>query len=208
MSRLYKIVTIDQGTDEWLAWRRGGIGGSDAAVIMGHDRFKSLDTLAEEKCAMIEDDDGGALAADGHELEPVARRHYVQEVGVDVRPCCLQSTQEDWLRVSLDGLSFDGMRVVEIKCGERNYDRVSQYGEVPPWHYAQLQHALAVTGLAQIDYWCYRPELGGMLLPVERDEEYIGKLLQAEQRFWERVERLRRSVAGGTLDGSAIAAKG
>jgi len=30
-----KVVDLEQGTPQWLAWRRAGIGASEAPVIMG-----------------------------------------------------------------------------------------------------------------------------------------------------------------------------
>jgi siroheme synthase len=44
----YLVDDIEQGTAKWLQWRRGVIGASEAAIIMGenrlHEIYKSLMT--------------------------------------------------------------------------------------------------------------------------------------------------------------------
>ena len=87
----------------------------------------------------------------------------------------------------MDGLSVDGKMVVEIKCGNSVYRRTAESGQVPDYYYGQLQHALAVTGLAAIDFWCYLPDCPELLVTVERNDDYINRLLEAEYLFWQKV---------------------
>jgi len=54
-------------------------------------------------------------------------------------------------------LSYDGQKVVEIKCGEIVYSHASRYKQPPRYYYGQLQHILALTGPPSIDFWCYLP---------------------------------------------------
>jgi putative phage-type endonuclease len=128
--------------------------------------------------------------ARGTQLEPEARRRYMAKTGRDVNPACLQSCQYDWLRASVDGLSVNGDAVVEIKCGDSVYQRVSQLHGVPDYYYGQLQHILAVTGLASLDFWCYLPDRPELLLTVARDDAYVERLLRAELEFWNRVQSM------------------
>jgi putative phage-type endonuclease len=186
----YDIVDLVQGTAEWLEWRNQGIGASDAPTIMGENPWRSAATLLAEKL------DGTIVApsaamARGTALEPEARREYEREVGVRVSPACLQSTQHDWLRASVDGLSPDRLTVVEIKCGERVYLQTEELGDVPSHYFGQVQHILAVTGLPAIDFFCYWPGQPTVLVAVERDEGYIERLLKAEAGFWSKVSACR-----------------
>jgi len=96
-------------------------------------------------------------------------------------PVCIQSKIYPWLRASLDGLSYDESRVVEIKCGEGVYRKTYYSRRVPSYYYAQLQHILAITGLPSIDFWCFLPNNPYIHLVVERDNKYIGLLLEAEK---------------------------
>lgn len=123
----------------------------------------------------------------GNQLEPIARAAYEERIEESADPICLQSKQYPWLRASLDGMTSSGDRAVEIKCGEVAYKMASQKKQPPPHYYGQLQHILAVTGLDEIDLWCYQPNLPSILITVPRDEAYLNVLLKAEERFWEQV---------------------
>jgi putative phage-type endonuclease len=190
----YTVVDLDQRSPLWLQWRLEGIGASDAPTIMGESPYRSRQALLREKtCGECEPENG--YMSRGVALEPVARRHYERLVGVRVKPVCLQSTAYGWLRASLDGLSTDGSRVVEIKCGQAAYRLASTTGQPPGYYVGQLQHILAVTGLPEIDFVCYLPGRPVVHLPVPRDEGYIRSLLAAEREFWALVLRERAPAA-------------
>lgn len=180
---------LEQGTEEWLAWRHEGIGASEAATVMDENRFERSSTLFQKKCGpVVLDSYQNEAMALGTKLEPEARRLYIAKTGKQVKPVCVQSFRYDWLRASLDGLSANQDVVVEIKCGASVYNRVSKSHTVPVYYYGQLQHILAVTGLDSLDFWCYWPDNPPLFLEVERDDEYIGRLLNKELEFWNHVQ--------------------
>ncbi len=187
----YTIVELEQGTCEWLDWRNGGLGASDAPAIMGESPWKKPDKLLQEKLIDRRCPPNAAMAR-GTALEPVARKRYQEMTGHSVAPACLQSSRLNWLRASVDGISPDGDKVIEIKCGESVYRHSSTTGKVPGYYYGQLQHILAVTGLSEIDYFCFLPGLPEVHLPIPRNDEYIGRLLETEAAFWEKLTALRR----------------
>ncbi len=119
----------------------------------------------------------------GLRLEPLARDAYEQEQGLRMAPVCVESLLYPWMRASLDGLSTDATRVVEIKCGEASY-RFARRGRVPPYYYPQLQHQLMVTSLPQLDLWCWLKGHRGICIEVRRDDAYLERLLQAEVLFY------------------------
>jgi putative phage-type endonuclease len=181
------IVQLDQGTPEWLEWRHKGIGASDAPIIMEENPWKNIPDLLRHKRGAPRDQGGNAAMARGTMLEPEARKQYILRRGMDIQPACLQSTQYEWMRASVDGISFDGNIVVEIKCGDSVYRKTSLSGRPPDYYYGQLQHILAVTGFASIDFWCYLPKCRELLVTVNRDDNYIRRLLEAEYKFWQKV---------------------
>jgi len=183
------IVELQQGSNEWREWRHNGIGASDASTIMGENRFKSASQLLNEKRGPAQDYGQNAAMARGTELEPEARRLYIEKTGKAVRPICLQSTRYDWLRASLDGFAINHDAVVEIKCGQSAYRTAFQTGSVPDYYYGQMQHILAVTGLDSLDFWCYWPGCPALLIPVQRNESYIQRLLEKELEFWNLVRQ-------------------
>ncbi|MCP4757031.1 MAG: hypothetical protein GY866_39715 [Proteobacteria bacterium] len=185
MDTPYTIVDLEQGTQSWLEWRQNGIGASDAPIIMGENPWKSSAELLDEKKGPAVESRKNAAMLRGIRLEPEARSEYISVSGIRVAPACLQSMEFQWLRASLDGISENGESIVEIKCGESVYRKTARTRSVPTYYYGQLQHILAITGLATMDFWCYLPDRQGILLPVDRNAEYIEKLIDKERSFWE-----------------------
>ncbi|HEX7501986.1 MAG TPA: YqaJ viral recombinase family protein [Acidobacteriota bacterium] len=182
----YIKLEFEQSTDEWLSWRRGGIGASDAPVVMGLSPWQTDGELFLLKTGQKAERPANDAMQRGKRLEPVARLAYVNHSGIDVAPVCVQSREHSWMRASLDGLSADGRHVVEIKCpGEKDH-RLAATGSVPEKYYPQLQHILAVTGLGEIYYWSFRFD-HTVLLKVDRDETFIAGLVEKEVAFWARV---------------------
>ena len=119
------------------------------------------------------------------ELKPEARRLYIEKTGNDVKPLCLQDKRNPWLIASIDGVSDDFKKIVEIDCDELTYSQAKK-GSVSDC-YSKLQHQLMITGLEVIDYWCYKSAKENILQTVERDDEHIKKLFKAEQEFVDKL---------------------
>jgi putative phage-type endonuclease len=211
MDRPYTIIELEQGTPDWLGWRHHGIGASDAPAVMGESPWKNPDKLLREKRGRPRSSRPNAAMARGTRLEPEARKAYEARVGIAVDPVCLQSSAYSWMRASLDGISGDGAKLVEIKCGESAYRHTASHRKAPDYYYGQLQHILAVTGNASIDFWCWLPGCDGLLVPVTRDEAYIGRLIETQQRFWEQVvagNKRQREPKHREIEGTANVGEG
>ncbi len=188
----FKIVQLEQGTDAWHDWRRNGIGCSDAHVLMGRRNNRGRSKLFQEK---LNGSSGGAYRSEamalGHKLEVEARADFEKTSGRSYRPSCLEHKKYPWLRASVDGLSVDRTRVVEIKCGKRIYETVSSSHSVPRQYRWQMHHILAVTGFSEIDFLCYWPGERPLHYVVKRDPTKIQDLVNAEYEFWKRVVAAR-----------------
>ena len=186
-----RIERLHQNTLEWRRWRLQGIGASDAPVIMGETPFKTQRTLWSIKTGRREEEPAGPAARRGRELEATARRAYERRTGTPVEPLCLVHDELDWMRASLDGLSFDGSTLVEIKCPLSLRDRVSaQEGRVPFQYQAQLQHQLEVSGAERAHYWSFHGN-DGVLIEVRPDRDYTKRLIEMEAAFWQLVRENR-----------------
>jgi putative phage-type endonuclease len=205
---MFTIVDLQQGTNAWLAWRHDGIGGSDAAALMGQNPWRTPAALFAEKvapprapfrraAARLQPPDlfGNAPAPRrDNSLEAQARRLYIRAHGSAVAPACLVSTTHDWQRASLDGIDFAQTRAIEIKCGSATYAQVDRSGKVPAHYIGQLQHTLAVTGYASIDFWVWHPGRPALLITERRDEIYIAEMTAREAAFWARVVAKRAAI--------------
>jgi len=199
-----RIERLHQNTPEWLSWRLQGIGASDAPVIMGETPFKTPRTLWSIKTGRGQEGQAGPAARRGRQLEAFARRAYERRTGIQVEPLCLVHQEFEWMRASLDGLSFDGSTLVEIKCPLNLRDRTSaQEGRVPLQYQAQLQHQLEVSGAERGHYWSFYGN-EGVLVEVLPDKEYARRLIDTEAAFWQLVKEDRwPEVEGEELDLSA-----
>src|ERR1700676_1944306 len=103
-----KLIRLTQGSAPWLAWRQDGIGGSDAAAILGVSPYEDATraNLLREKVTRTEREANYPMRR-GTRLEPVARALYQRVALCVAEPVCVEHSQADWMRVSLDGLCHD-----------------------------------------------------------------------------------------------------
>ena len=95
-----------------------------------------------------------------------------------MEPLCLVHEEFEWMRASLDGLSFDGSTLLEIKCPLSLRDRASaQEGRIPSQYHAQLQHQLEVSGAELAHYWSFHGTVGLLIddTPRPRIREKAGR---------------------------------
>ena len=184
-----KIERLRQNTPDWHRWRLEGIGASDAPVIMGEGIFKTPKQLWSIKTRRATESVAGWPARRGRELERAARRAYERKFEIQMEPLCLVHERLDWMRASLDGLSFDGSIVLEIKCPLNLRDRnAAAQGRVPSHYYSQLQHQLEVSGAEEAHYWSFDGRVG-CLVKIRPDRDHMKRLVDAEGEFWRRVEK-------------------
>ncbi len=180
------LVDHDQGSQEWLSWRQGGIGGSDAPVIMGVSPYETKLGLWQLKLGRKQPQPDNPGMQRGRLLEEPARRAYEAATGEIVTPQCAEHEQYPFIKASFDGLSLFRRVGVEIKCPGEEDHALACLGIVPPKYWPQVQHLMLVSGYDEWHYWSYDGE-EGVLVVVQRDPVYIGLLLEAEMKFWNQV---------------------
>lgn len=186
---------MDQKSDEWLEWRRNGIGASDAPVVMGVSPWKTPYQLWLEKTKRVTPESTSNWAQErGNELEPVARAKFELETGIDMPAKLYQHMDFPWLKASLDGGNDDERAGLEIKYLGVNDMKLAKAGALPPKYIPQVQHQLLVTGYEKIYFFGYnvpkdaQNHMGeSVTVEVTPDPEYIRKLFEIERGFWEFV---------------------
>jgi putative phage-type endonuclease len=199
-----QLVSLDQRSPEWLAWRQAGLGSTSAPVIMGRSKWTTKEELWLEKVQAVHrelpewvklklgEKKGGTRNTSsmrrGQDLEPKVRDLHEQWVGVRCDPVCAVHSEYSWLKASLDGYSASHRIVLEIKCPNADDHGAALRGKVPRHYQDQVDHLLLVTGAEQLHYCSYSPRFGvSMELAVVRvfpDPRRLEKLLQAEKQFW------------------------
>jgi putative phage-type endonuclease len=203
-----KLVNgLQQSGEQWSNWRSQGIGGSDAAGIMGVspwvDRSKLLVLKTWPASQKGEKKENTEAMRRGIELEPIARRTYEEQTGLSVTPVCVVHDDYPWMLASLDGLSPDLKFAVEIKCANMEVHQQALNGKVTDYYWPQVQHQLLVTGLGALHFYNYSRARkfskadSLALVIVEPDLEYQARLLEEEKKFWTEVlERRAKRLYG------------
>jgi len=164
-----KRVTHTQGSADWKAWRRAGVGGSDLVAILGltpnwPPPLPTVEDLFRDKVDGIEREGNFAMHR-GQRLEPHARDGYSKRHHRAAPPVCVEHDEFAWVRASLDGLANNGAViaaereewVVEIKCPSWEAHDLALAGMVPSYNAPQLQWQLLATGLSRLDYVSFNP---------------------------------------------------
>lgn len=183
------VDDIEQGTEKWLEWRRGVIGASEAAIIMGDNRRKGRQQLLDEKRGLIEPFRGNRITREGNLIEPHARAALAKKYKQKLTPTIVQDFHEPYLAASLDAINSSRDQIYEIKCGARTYETVEISRKVPSYYLAQVQHMLMVTQMESLIFAAYRPQEPLITFEVFRVDSYIRELRRKEKDFIRELER-------------------
>lgn len=168
---------------QWLDWRRKGVGSSDSPIIMGVSPWSTRYQLWEQKISGKETECNYAMQR-GTNLEEPARQCFENMMDVEVFPKNVEHKKFPWMRASFDGIDLDGKVLVEIKCPlKKENHELAKQGKVPEVYYPQLQHQLEVSGLDGMYYFSFDGS-EGVIVEVERDQKYIDKMIKEEEGFW------------------------
>ena len=185
-----KILPIIQRSPEWHVLRKNKIGASMAPIIMGDSPYKTAYRLWEEMLGFAQSNIPNSAMQRGIDLEDIAREMFEARLGELFTPCVLQHDEYDWMIASLDGMSLDGKKIVEIKCGSKQEHEDVILGSIPKKYYAQIQHQLAVSGLNESYYFSFYKNQGATTV-VKRDDKYIETLIEKEKEFWKSLDELK-----------------
>jgi putative phage-type endonuclease len=194
--------------EEWLAERRNGLGGSDAAAALGLSPWKTNVWLWEEKTGRREEEDISdkdcvlyGIGCERHMRELFALDFPQYTVVPHEDYVSVRHPEYDFLRASLDGELIDenGRRgVLEIKTTniQSQMMRAAWNGQVPQYYFIQLLHyMLVVNAQFGIIKARLRSDWNGVWITEKHytfertdHENDIAYLLERELAFWKHVE--------------------
>lgn len=186
--------------EEWLALRSQYIGGSDAAAVIGLNRFSSPYALWAEKTGKVPGFEGNLATEVGTYLEEFVAQKFAQETGKKVRNCnqSFLNSQYPWAIANIDREIVGEDAGLEIKTTDSLNLKKFSGGEYPSNYYAQMVHYLAVTGKQR---WYLAVLIGNKdfkWFTLERNEAEIEALMNAEADFWEFVKTDTPPAVDGT----------
>ena len=181
-----KIIELEQGSQEWLSWRKTVITATDASIILGNNPWDTPYRCWQKKLGLIEEKKSNEAMERGKRLEPEARAQFIERHGVDMIPVVVESTEFEFLGASLDGISELGNTILEIKCGGAKLHDMAARGEIPVYYQDQMQHQLFVTRAQKCFYYSY-DGTNGICIEVLPDPEYQNKFMPKAREFWKCV---------------------
>ena len=195
MSKVGRIIVLEQNSPEWHARRERGIGASEIPTIMGENPYGSARAWWEIRTGRRQKQFDNAFMAHGRANEAMVRTAYAKVLGEPIEPCTYESLLCPVLHASLDGITFDEDIAVEIKCPKtpKVYEAALS-GVVPPVYYGQVQAQLFVTGAREAHFVVYyekarmEENLHLVVVRVKPNPEYLGQMLDTVSVMWARVK--------------------
>ncbi len=176
--------------DTFHADRLTGVGGSDAAALLGLSPWRTPLQLYLEKVGEGPAPEPPTDAQRwGTMLEALVRQEYCNVTGdtVTVPATMLRHPRYPWMIGHLDGITGSG-KVYEGKTarfatgwGEPGTD------EIPDYYLAQVQHYLMLTGADAADVAVLIHGSDFRIYTVPADPELQALLVEEEGAFWQRV---------------------
>lgn len=191
--------------EEWLALRHKYIGGSDAAAVVGLNSYVSPYALWAEKTGRLPGFEGNLATEVGTYMEDFVAQKFATETGKKVRKCNLSwfNDQYPWAIANIDREIVGEDAGLECKTTSELNLKKFKGGEYPAHYYVQCMHYLAVTGKKR---WYLAVLIGNRefkWFTIERDEDEINALMDAEHTFKMYVDNDTPPIADGassTLD--------
>jgi len=212
MKKIVDKRQMDQAAWQEYRSNQAGIGGSEAATILGIQPAYAkpafilwLEKTGQKAVEPIDND----YIKWGNIMEPIIRKQFALESGLKVyqNHFVLQHDHYPFMIANLDGEVVDpnreGRGVLEIKTTSE-WNKKEWDGDKVPNHYmAQIQHYLAVTGYK----WAVVVVLIGgnkmKELYIDRDDEIIEMLIEKEKEFMNMIESGTPPQIGGSQEETA-----
>ena len=196
--RKQPVVLVDTENlteEEWLSWRRRGIGGSDAAAVMGQSPFCTKRDLYYDKKGIkpvLEEEESNWVAKEvGHRLEDLVAKIFSNKTGFPVYPVrkMFQHAKYPFMLADVDFFIVfpDGSRGI-LECKTTNYNCQDKWANnsVPVNYEYQGRHYMAVMNLDVVYFACLygNNENEFIIRKMERDLDAEADLIAEEEYFW------------------------
>lgn len=207
-----KTSTAGWTPEQWQAWRKKvqTIGGSDAAVVLGLNPYKSPYALWCEKTGAVEPEDLSDKEAVrlGNDLEEYVARRWCEATEKKVRRerAILHNPAYPFAHANIDR-AVVGEPDAGLECKTTSNPEIIQKvraGEIPDSWYCQCMHYMMVTGAHRWYLAVLAFGRGFYSFTIARDDTEVNALARAEQAFYHLVLSRQAPAVDGT--GSTMSA--
>lgn len=206
MAALRAVETKDLSREQWLEYRKKGIGGSDIAAICGLSPWQSPMAVYLDKIGEAPEKEQNEAMYWGTILEDVIAEEFTRRTGLKVQRqnAILQHPEHPWMLANID------RKIVGQKAG-LECKTTSAYGkeqwkdeQIPDMYMLQCQWYMAVTGFEK---WWLAVLIGGntyIQKEISRDQEMIDRLIQIGRDFWTLVENRTPPAIDGSESSTEV----
>ena len=207
MKRL--VSTLNLPREDWLRYRKQGIGGSEAGAICGFNPYcTAMEVYYDKTSEEIADIDNESMRQ-GRELEEYVAKRFMEETGKKVRRAnaMFYDEKNPFMFADVDRMIVGENAGLECKTASPFMAEYWEGDKVPLSYQMQSYHYMSVCNA---DAWYVAVLIYGREFKVyklERDEEIIANLIQLEKDFWEKhvLKRVMPDPDGSKLADSVIA---
>jgi putative phage-type endonuclease len=186
-------INLEQGSEDWILWRKKGIGSSDIGTILGVNTYKTAHELWMEKTGakVPEDISNNYAVKRGQALEPLARDLFNSLTDSQFTPATFIDDVTPYFKFSADGIDFDKNEIIEIKSmGEKNHQKVIDTKAPSEAYLMQCLWGLMITKAKVCHFIAYNPSFPNPIevLPIYPDENQFKIMTEKANIFWKMVE--------------------
>lgn len=185
MKKLVSTLNLDR--KEWLAYRKQGLGGSDAGAVCGANPYVSpMQVFTDKTSSDISEYDNEAMRQ-GRDMEAYVARRFMEATGKKVRKANVMFQDEEcpFMIADVDRLVVGERAGLECKTVNLYSAEKWKDQQIPAHYLMQCYHYMAVLNLDC--FYIAALILGKEFLyhRIDRNEEAIQSLREVERNFWE-----------------------
>lgn len=172
--------------EDWLRYRKLGIGGSDAGAICGLNPYSSAISVFLDKTSQEIDNYDNEAMRQGRDLEDYVAKRFTEATGLKTRRVNAIYYNEKYphLQANVDRMIVGNN--IGLECKTTNILNADKWkdGDVPAHYQIQCNHYMAVTSAKA---WYIAVVILGKefkYVKIDRDEELINNLISIETDFW------------------------
>lgn len=182
---------FDDRTD-WLEARRGGIGSSDIAAIVGVSPWGTPWSVYVDKVGAVDlDDEGTEAMAWGRILEDTILDQWEERTGLfaNNRQTLAVHDTHEWARVTVDALAWESHHPTGTPNGalyplEVKVSSDWRWDEIPLHYQAQGQWQMLVTGFDRVEFVVLHSARRLETYTLKADHDDQQALVAAGEAFW------------------------
>ena len=180
------VNTKEISHEQWLELRKKSLGGSDSGSCVNMNQYVSLIELYSKKKGLVKETEDNEAMRQGRDLEQYVADRFMEATGKKVIKDNFMYLDDDYDFISAN---FDRKVVGEsagLEC--KTMSSFNGYnlaaGEIPEHYYAQCQHYCMVMNWTHIYIGILVYQRGFYWHRIERNEDFIKSLREAETAFW------------------------